>query len=321
MNGLWVASRHGSRPTTRSRRAAEHPRHFGHGSSRIHAMAETASQTITIAAAPGTRVRHRHRLRAVSGVGQGREGRQSSATATSRVARSRSSSARRRSAAARTTRSSYDYTNAPHVLGWKMLRGDIMRTIDGAYHFSETADGGTEVRYDLAIDLVVPLPGLREAPRRGAHPQHGARAEGPRRGMTPTRRAGIDVGGTKCLGVVVDETGASLAEQRRPTPTRWQTPSSTRWLEFADELAPYDTLGVGVPGLVTRQGVLRAAPNLDRRVRGRGRPTAARAARASRRGRQRRHLRGRRRVASSAPRVAPTTSSWSRSARASAAAW
>ncbi|MEQ1703190.1 MAG: SRPBCC family protein [Ilumatobacteraceae bacterium] len=54
----------------------------------------------------------------------------------------------------------YDYSQAPNVLAWKMLRGDIMRTIDGAYHFSPTADGGTEVRYDLAIELVVPLPGF-----------------------------------------------------------------------------------------------------------------------------------------------------------------
>jgi uncharacterized membrane protein len=55
---------------------------------------------------------------------------------------------------------SYDYSQAPAVLAWHMLRGDIMRTIDGAYHFSTTADGGTEVRYDLTIDLVVPLPGF-----------------------------------------------------------------------------------------------------------------------------------------------------------------
>ena len=55
---------------------------------------------------------------------------------------------------------SYDYSSAPTVLAWSMLRGDIMRTIDGAYHFSPTSDGGTEVRYDLIIDLVVPLPGF-----------------------------------------------------------------------------------------------------------------------------------------------------------------
>jgi uncharacterized membrane protein len=55
---------------------------------------------------------------------------------------------------------SYDYSEAPRVLGWRMIRGDIMRSIDGAYTFSETADGGIEVRYDLAIELVVPLPGF-----------------------------------------------------------------------------------------------------------------------------------------------------------------
>ncbi len=55
---------------------------------------------------------------------------------------------------------SYDYSNAPRVLGWRLVRGDIMRTIDGAYHLAETADGGTEIRYDLAIELVVPLPGF-----------------------------------------------------------------------------------------------------------------------------------------------------------------
>ena len=55
---------------------------------------------------------------------------------------------------------SYDYSDAPKVLGWKMLRGDIMRSIDGAYTFSESADGTVDVRYDLAIELVVPLPGF-----------------------------------------------------------------------------------------------------------------------------------------------------------------
>jgi ribosome-associated toxin RatA of RatAB toxin-antitoxin module len=54
----------------------------------------------------------------------------------------------------------YDYSEAPAVLAWRLVRGDIMRTIDGAYHFSPTPDGGTEVRYDLTIELVVPLPGF-----------------------------------------------------------------------------------------------------------------------------------------------------------------
>lgn len=54
----------------------------------------------------------------------------------------------------------YDYAAAPEALAWRLVRGDIMSTIDGAYHFQATADGGTEVRYDLTIELVVPLPGF-----------------------------------------------------------------------------------------------------------------------------------------------------------------
>lgn len=54
----------------------------------------------------------------------------------------------------------YDYSQAPSVLAWHMVRGDIMRSIEGAYHFAPSSDGGTAVRYDLSIELVVPLPGF-----------------------------------------------------------------------------------------------------------------------------------------------------------------
>jgi uncharacterized protein YndB with AHSA1/START domain len=54
----------------------------------------------------------------------------------------------------------YDYADAPSVLALKMVKGDIQRAIEGAYHFIPTDDGNTEVRYDLVIDLVVPLPGF-----------------------------------------------------------------------------------------------------------------------------------------------------------------
>ncbi len=53
----------------------------------------------------------------------------------------------------------YDYSNAPAELGWKMLRGDIQRSIDGVFRFTPSPEG-TEVQYDLAIELVVPLPGF-----------------------------------------------------------------------------------------------------------------------------------------------------------------
>ena len=76
-----------------------------------------------------------------------------------------------------------------------------------------------------------------------------------------TRRVGIDVGGTKFLGVVLDEHGTVIDEQRRPTP-KGPDAIIDGLVEFARELQPTASIGVGVPGLVTRDGVLRAAPNL-----------------------------------------------------------
>lgn len=76
-----------------------------------------------------------------------------------------------------------------------------------------------------------------------------------------SRSAGIDVGGTKCLGVVLDQSGRVVEEHRLPTPKGPQNIIDTL-AELAGILGPYDTLGIGVPGLVTRNGVLRAAPNL-----------------------------------------------------------
>lgn len=53
----------------------------------------------------------------------------------------------------------YDYSQLPTRLAWHLVEGDIMRTLDGAYSFM-TVDGGTQVFYELDIDLVVPLPGF-----------------------------------------------------------------------------------------------------------------------------------------------------------------
>lgn len=123
------------------------------------AMAETASETITIDAPPG-RVweiaadveRYPDWARDVKDV----------------VVRSRDEEQRplevefRASALGRSTHYTlvYDYTQAPEVLAWKMVKGDIQRSIEGAYVFTATPDGGTEVRYDLAIELAAPLPGF-----------------------------------------------------------------------------------------------------------------------------------------------------------------
>lgn len=53
----------------------------------------------------------------------------------------------------------YDYSEAPARLSWHLVEGDIMRALDGAYSFVEV-DGGTQVFYELDIELVVPLPGF-----------------------------------------------------------------------------------------------------------------------------------------------------------------
>jgi Polyketide cyclase / dehydrase and lipid transport len=57
---------------------------------------------------------------------------------------------------------SYDYSAAPEKLSWQLVHGDITRAIDGAYTFtpSATEPDSTDVVYDLSIELVVPLPGF-----------------------------------------------------------------------------------------------------------------------------------------------------------------
>ena len=75
------------------------------------------------------------------------------------------------------------------------------------------------------------------------------------------RRAGIDVGGTKCLGVVLDEQGLVVAEHRLPTPKSPDGIIDTL-AAVAGDLGEYDTLGLGVPGLITRDGSILASPNL-----------------------------------------------------------
>ena len=76
---------------------------------------------------------------------------------------------------------------------------------------------------------------------------------------------GIDVGGTKCLGVLVDATGAVLAECRQPTPHARDLVAVLA--SIVDELGAQPgndstTVGVGVPGLITFDGIVRASPNL-----------------------------------------------------------
>jgi ribosome-associated toxin RatA of RatAB toxin-antitoxin module len=53
----------------------------------------------------------------------------------------------------------YDYSQAPSLLSWVMVEGDLTSKLDGSYRF-ETADDGTLVTYQLEVDLRVPIPGF-----------------------------------------------------------------------------------------------------------------------------------------------------------------
>jgi len=64
-----------------------------------------------------------------------------------------------------TYRLRYDYEGAPNQLSWFLESGDLQRELDGAYHLRATEgdDGGpdgTEVVYELSVDLVLPIPGF-----------------------------------------------------------------------------------------------------------------------------------------------------------------
>jgi glucokinase len=74
---------------------------------------------------------------------------------------------------------------------------------------------------------------------------------------------GIDLGGTKCLALVLDGEQV-VGEARVPTPRRGDAlvdamVGAVRQLEAT---AAVEAVGVGAPGLVDREGVLRIAPNL-----------------------------------------------------------
>ena len=75
---------------------------------------------------------------------------------------------------------------------------------------------------------------------------------------------GVDLGGTKCLGVALDG-GEVVAEVRVPTP-KGDAAIVTELAAVVDQLREAGTpeaVGVGAPGLVDRRGVLRFAPNLS----------------------------------------------------------
>jgi ribosome-associated toxin RatA of RatAB toxin-antitoxin module len=54
----------------------------------------------------------------------------------------------------------YDYSDAPRVLSWKLVKGDITTKLDGSWVFEPSATSGTDVTYHLEAELRVPIPGF-----------------------------------------------------------------------------------------------------------------------------------------------------------------
>lgn len=77
---------------------------------------------------------------------------------------------------------------------------------------------------------------------------------------------GVDIGGTKILGLLVDAASGEILDRRRePTPydSAELTASVLAVVASLDaSAAPASAIGVGVPGLVDRTGVLRFGPNV-----------------------------------------------------------
>lgn len=59
---------------------------------------------------------------------------------------------------------SYDLSQAPRLILWSLVTGDLTDGIDGHYRFDDITERPgmplTEVTYDLTVDLAVPLPGF-----------------------------------------------------------------------------------------------------------------------------------------------------------------
>ena len=81
-----------------------------------------------------------------------------------------------------------------------------------------------------------------------------------------TLAAGIDVGGTKCLGIVIDVDAEISSEHDIIREVRYPTPHASKLVdtltELVIELGEVETISVGVPGLITLDGVMRASPNI-----------------------------------------------------------
>jgi ribosome-associated toxin RatA of RatAB toxin-antitoxin module len=53
----------------------------------------------------------------------------------------------------------YDW-RSPTELRWSLVRGSILKTLDGVYELRATGQGGTDVHYRLTVDVSIPMIGM-----------------------------------------------------------------------------------------------------------------------------------------------------------------
>jgi ribosome-associated toxin RatA of RatAB toxin-antitoxin module len=54
----------------------------------------------------------------------------------------------------------YDWSGMPNVLRWKLVEGQMLKLLTGAYELVEGEGGTTDVTYTLAVDVKIPLLGM-----------------------------------------------------------------------------------------------------------------------------------------------------------------
>ena len=54
----------------------------------------------------------------------------------------------------------YDWADDDSSVSWTLTQGSMLKAMDGSYELSDNGDGTTTVRYQLAVDVSIPMIGL-----------------------------------------------------------------------------------------------------------------------------------------------------------------
>ena len=130
----------------------------------------------------------------------------------------------------------YDLSDAPHSFSWQLVEGDMLRALEGRYTFDDV-DEGTDVTYDLTVDLAIPMPGLVK--RRAAGRIVGAALQDLKH-AAEARAAAPHVPAPVVEPVVVDESVLPTPAATEPGAEEVAVPAAQPAAEPADE-APQGT--------------------------------------------------------------------------------